>query len=75
MKLEIEVDDDTVMYVGRFLSMLDPKIEANTHGPLDMAGLATLLLQDVALVVRRPGSWEGNKMGDLLASHGYEMMG
>jgi len=49
MKLEIEVDDDTAMYVGRFLSMLDPKIEANTHGPLDMAGLATMLLQDVAL--------------------------
>ena len=31
------------------MSMLDPKIEANTHGPLDMAGLATMLLQDVAL--------------------------
>ena len=37
MKLGIEVDDDTAMYVGRFLSMLDPKIEANTYGPLDMA--------------------------------------
>ncbi len=75
MKLEIEVDDDTVMYVGRFLSMLDPKIEANTHGPLDMAVLARMLLEDVALAVTRPRSSEGSKMGDLLASHGYEMMG
>ena len=74
MKIEVEIDDETAMYVGRFLSMLDPKMEANTHGPLDMAVLGRMLLEDVALVVRRPGSREGRKMNDLLASHGYEMM-
>jgi len=72
MKIEIEIDDDTAMYVNRFLDMQDKESQSNTHGPLNMAKLAAMLLQDVALVVRRPGSWEGSQMGDLLASHGYE---
>ena len=61
MKLEIEVDDDTAMYVGRFLSMLDPKIEANTHGPLDMAVLARMLLEDVALTVSQASGIVGRQ--------------
>lgn len=71
MKIEIEIDDDTAMYVNRFLDAQDKESQSNTHGPLDMAGLARMLLEDVALVVRRPGSWEGQHMGALLASHGY----
>jgi hypothetical protein len=72
MKIEIEIDGDTAMYINRFLDLQDKESQSNTHGPLlDVAALATLLLQDVALVLRRRGSWEGTKMADLLASHGY----
>jgi hypothetical protein len=71
MKLEIEIDDDTAADISRFLAVQDMESQSNTHGPLDMAGLATMLLEDVALVVRRPGSWEAQHMGALLASHGY----
>ena len=71
MKLEIEIDDDTAADISRFLAVQNPESQSNTHGPLDMAGLARMLLEDVALVVRRPGSWEAQHMGALLASHGY----
>ena len=55
MKIEIEIDDDTAMYVNRFLDAQDKESQSNTHGPLNVAGLAKMLLEDVALVVRRPG--------------------
>jgi|SoiMethySBSTD1v2_1073268.scaffolds.fasta_scaffold1655113_1 hypothetical protein len=71
IEIEIEIDGDTVMNVNRFLDMQDKESKSNTHGPLNVAGLARMLLEDVALTVKRPGSWEGTKMADLLASHGY----
>jgi hypothetical protein len=33
--------------------------------------LATMRLEDVALAVRRPGSWEGANMITLLQAHEY----
>lgn len=72
MKIEIEIDDDIFADVERFLARQDPESGANTHGHLDVAGLVQMLLEDVVLTERRPGSWEGEKMDALLASHGYE---
>jgi len=47
---------------------------ATTHGPLESAAdLLTMLAQDAAMVIRRPGSWEGAGMARLLAGHGYEV--
>lgn len=43
----------------------------STHGPLDLERLVRMLLEDVALMVRRPGSWEGSNMFRVMASHGY----
>lgn len=43
----------------------------NSHGSLDIKRLARMLLEDVALAVRRPGSWEGANMRQVLRSHGY----
>jgi hypothetical protein len=43
----------------------------STDGPLTIESLAAMLLEDVALSVRRPGSWEGANMAQLLAAHGY----
>lgn len=48
----------------------DPK-DGTSHGTLDAADLVRMLLQDVALLVLRPGSWEGHGMAQLLAGHGY----
>jgi hypothetical protein len=42
-----------------------------SHGPLDLERLVHMLLEDVALAVHRPGSWEGANMLTVLASHGY----
>jgi hypothetical protein len=64
IKIEIEIDDDTAIYINRFLG---------TQEPLDTAGLTKMLLEDVALAVRRPGSWEGARMTDLLTRHGYSV--
>lgn len=44
---------------------------ACSHGALDLEKLVRMLLQDVALAVHRPGSWEGANMRQVLASHGY----
>jgi hypothetical protein len=43
------------------------------HGRLDLATLAALLLEDVALMLDRPGSWEGSNMHTLLSAHGYDV--
>jgi hypothetical protein len=42
-----------------------------SDGKLDLPGLVLMLLRDVALVVNRPGSWEGAGMAQLLSGHGY----
>jgi hypothetical protein len=67
IKIEIQIDDDTAIYINRFLGTQEPET------PLDTAGLTKMLLEDVALAVRRPGSWEGARMTDLLTSHGYSV--
>jgi hypothetical protein len=32
-----------------------------------------MLLQDVALMMQRPGSWEGANMAQVMSSHGYSL--
>ena len=45
--------------------------ECSSHGQLTLTRLTAMLLQDAALVVTRPGSWEGSNMAQVLHSHGY----
>jgi len=71
MKIEIEIDDAVAKDVNRFLATAGQN-ETSTRGALDMVGLVQMLLQDVGLVIRLPKSWEGQKMGELLTSRGYE---
>jgi len=70
MRLEIEVSDQDAALIEEFMDM-NQSDEFNSHGPLDMIVLAEMLMQDVALAVRRPGSWEGANMIQVLTSHGY----
>jgi hypothetical protein len=70
MKIEIEISDQDATLIEEFLDE-NQSGEFNSHGPLDMTVLAGMLMQDVALAVRRPGSWEGANMIQVLTSHGY----
>jgi hypothetical protein len=72
VKIVIEISDDDAMYINRVIELANMS-DANTHGTLSFENLAKMLLEDVALAVRRPGSWEGANMAQLLASHGYEL--
>ncbi|MEW5891248.1 MAG: hypothetical protein AB1768_19945 [Pseudomonadota bacterium] len=46
---------------------------ATTHGKLTVASLLSMLAEDAAMVMRRPGSWEGANMAQVLQSHGYDV--
>lgn len=54
-----------------FLTTTQMEPDFTSHGGLDLAKLVRMLLQDVALMIVRPGSWEGAGMRDLMAGHGY----
>lgn len=70
MKIEIEIPDKQFALIEQFMDD-NQTDEFNSHGSLDLFVLAEMLLQDVALAVRRPGSWEGSNMSQVLTSHGY----
>ena len=70
MRIEVEITDEDAALIEEFMDDNQSE-ECCSHGPLDMIVLAEMLLHDVALVVRRPGSWEGANMSVVLASHGY----
>ncbi len=52
---------------------LDSANTFNSHGKLTLNKLAEMLLEDAAMVISRPGSWEGSNMADVLRSHGYTL--
>jgi hypothetical protein len=72
MKIEIEISDQDATLIEEFLDE-NQSSEFNSHGPLDITVLAGMLMQDVALAVRRPGSWEGSNMIQVLICHGYQL--
>ena len=71
MKIEFEVSEEDAALVETFFRSTTES-RFNSHGPLNLPRLAMMLLEDVALMVRRPGSWEGSNMAQVLGSHGYE---
>lgn len=70
MKIRIEIDDGDAALIKELL-VVTRGSDFNSHGPLTMQRLARMLLEDVALVVRRTGSWEGANMLRVLECHGY----
>lgn len=72
MNITVEISDDDAMHINKLIERANLHDRgANTHGKLSFEVLGQMLMQDVALAVRRPGSWEGASMGQLLSSHGY----
>lgn len=74
MKLTIEICDEDAALIRELLELTqDIERHGCSHGPLTMKLLARMLLEDVALAVRRPGSWEGANMLRVLEAHGYRI--
>ena len=72
MKISITIPDGDAALIAVFLAATKD-VTSSSHGPLDMQKLAAMLLEDVALLVRRPSSWEGTTMMAVMASHGYRL--
>jgi len=72
MRIEIEISDENIALIEEF-TVDNQSDEYSTHGPLDLTVLARMLMEDVALAVKRPGSWEGFNMIRVLESHGYKI--
>ena len=70
MKIEVEVDDEIAMLLSR---LVERTTRFDKRSTLTVPGLARMLLEDAALAIHRPGSWEGSKVADLLRSQGYDI--
>ncbi len=70
MKITVTIPDEDAALIALFLAATR-EATCSSHGPLDMRKLTAMLLEDVALMVRRLGSWEGANMGQVMISHGY----
>ena len=74
MKIEIEISDYDAMHINALIDHANRyDDQRNSHGRLSFAVLGGMLFEDVALARRRPGSWEGTNMMQLLISHGYDV--
>lgn len=71
VKIDISLDDLETIELA--LNRMAGSPHATSHGPLDLPRLISMLLEDVALAMRRPGSWEGANMITVLQSHGYSI--
>jgi hypothetical protein len=71
MKITVTIPDSDAELIREFLAATQA-VTYSTHGALTLPRLTALLLEDVALMVRRPGSWEGANMATVMQSHGYE---
>jgi hypothetical protein len=43
------------------------------HGPLTLTSVLRMLAEDAAMVISRPGSWDGSNMAEVFCSHGYAL--
>ena len=71
MKLQVEIADEDAQLFQALIASFGEREDGNTHGRLDLQKLTRMLLEDVALAWRRPGSRDGANMTQALESHGY----
>jgi hypothetical protein len=71
MKIKIEIPDERYTLIKELMDN-NQSGEFNSHGPLNLLTLVDMLLEDVAMTVSRPGSWEGANMIQVLICHGYQ---
>jgi hypothetical protein len=73
MKITVEVSDETARNVARLMQIANDPTNVRPMGELNIQTLIEILLEDCAMVVRRPGCWEASNMAQVLTSHGYEV--
>ena len=67
----VQLDTKDAALISQWIEFYG-KSSMSSHGDLTtLDQVAKMLLEDVALAVRRPGSWEGSNMWQVLNSHGY----
>ena len=72
--IRVELTEEQWDHVRSLCIITQPEDqEFTTYGPLTIRRLVTMLLEDCALAVRRPGSWEGANMLTILRAHGYKL--
>lgn len=72
-KIPLEVSDTTAADLDGLVNVLNSSArQYNTYGRLTSFSLLKMLAEDAAVALRRPGSWEGSNMAQVLSSHGYE---
>lgn len=73
----IDVSDETAATLARLVQCCNDAHDARdgftTHGKLTPASLLSMLVEDAAMVMTRPGSWDGANMAQVLMSHGYDV--
>lgn len=76
-RIVVEVSDATAAALSELARACSAAHEARdgytTHGKLTPAKLLAMLAEDAAMVITRPGSWEGANMAQVLQSHGYDV--
>ena len=75
--ITVEISPETAALLDELISRCNgshrDREGSNTHGELTPATLLAMLAEDAGLVIRRPGSWEGANMAQVLISHGYDV--
>lgn len=73
----IDVSDDTAATLTKLVNACNEAHDAHdgctSHGKLTVESLVAMLVEDAAMVMTRPGSWEGANMAQVLMSHGYDL--
>jgi hypothetical protein len=72
MTIEVTLDSKAQAALRRFLRTAGGT-DQGTRGPLPLtiAALTEMLLEDIAVVMTRPGSWEADAMAVLVGGHGH----
>ena len=73
MKIEIKITHKDAALIQEFMDD-NQTTKGGTHGPLTMTVLAAMLMRDVAMAMRRPLTWEGDHMSQVLIAHGYKVL-
>jgi len=76
-RIAVSMSDETAAALARLVKACnaahDERDGFTSHGKLTAASLLAMLAEDAAMVMTRPGSWEGANMAQVLQSHGYDV--
>jgi hypothetical protein len=68
--VNVTLSPDDLALVRRFLSV-NQHATKNSHGPMTLDKLGTMLFEDIAAMMRDGDSWQGAHMSLVASEHGY----